>query len=411
MKTGPLANRDYRFLLGGFALGQMLMPLQFLTQILWVQAHAAQDIWLLLVAGIGASRGLGALIFGLYGGALADAFDRRHLLIVTQALLVIATLSIAAFMHMDIGTTAGFALFFGLTFLSAGLQSIDLPTRLAIVPDILGPALTPAGMSINQVAGQLAMPLAMFSTGFIIHEFGFAGAYLFSVSGHVLVIVLLLMMRYQPLATQHDSRERRGVAQTLRDVRLGIRYARSDRVVSSIILLMVAMMAFGFPATANLGPTWITTVVGVPIRDMGYVVMTWGVGSLIAALGLTYYSDIEHRGRLVAFGALLFAVAFGVFVGAPTVSNAVLGNLGLGAGMTIATVSSTILIQARVSNEVRGRIMSIFQLNMGVAQLMTMPVAFLAQVYTLERLLPALAVITVVVVAAIVLFRRLLLRA
>jgi len=81
---GPLANRNFRYLLSGFAIGQMLGPLQFLTQILWVQAYAPENIWLVLVALIGASRGVGALTFGLYGGALADRFDRRKLLVVTR---------------------------------------------------------------------------------------------------------------------------------------------------------------------------------------------------------------------------------------------------------------------------------------------------------------------------------------
>ena len=46
------------------------------------------------------------------------------------------------------------------------------------------------------------------------------------------------------------------------------------------------MMGFGFPAVANLGPTWITTVVGVPIREFGLVAATWGLGALLASMTL-----------------------------------------------------------------------------------------------------------------------------
>ncbi len=175
-QNGLLANGNYRLLLGGIALGQLLMPLQFLTQILWVQHNAPEHIWLVLVALIGASRGLGALTFGLYGGALADRFDRRKLLIATQCLLVGSTIAIAALMASNTSSFWGFACFFVLTLLSGGLQAVDMPTRLAIVPDVLGPQLTPAGLSLNQVVGQLAMPLAKFGTGFIIDSFGFSGA-------------------------------------------------------------------------------------------------------------------------------------------------------------------------------------------------------------------------------------------
>ena len=51
----PLHNRDFRFLLAGFAIGQMLMPLQFITQILWVQSTAPSNVWLILVAFIATS--------------------------------------------------------------------------------------------------------------------------------------------------------------------------------------------------------------------------------------------------------------------------------------------------------------------------------------------------------------------
>ncbi len=111
----PLRNRDFRFLLVGFAISQMLMPLQFFTQIFWVQQNAPKDVWLLLVSLIGASRGIGALTFGLYGGALADRFDRRKLLVVTQTLLLLTTLAISALIFLSDGSVPGFILFFSLT--------------------------------------------------------------------------------------------------------------------------------------------------------------------------------------------------------------------------------------------------------------------------------------------------------
>jgi len=385
----------------------MLGPLQFLTQIFWVQAHAPQDIWLILVALIGASRGIGALTFGLYGGALADRFDRRKLLIVTQLLLVVSTIAIAALMLSGITGVIGFTVFFGLTFLSAGLQAVDAPTRLAIVPDILGPSLTASGMSMNQVAAQLAMPIAMFGAGFIIDALGFGLAYLFSVSGYVLAIGLLMFMRYAP-ATDHPSQpaQHYGLRDTLRDVRDGLSYARHHSVVLWIIVLLVTMMSLGFPSTANLGPTWVTTVVGVEIRHMGYVAMTWGVGSLLAATGLMLYPNIKRRGLAIAVGALLYCGSFIFFVADATVVNAVIGNLGIGAGMTLAMVNSTIAIQQLVPNAVRGRIMSIFQLNMGFAQLMTLPIAVGAQWLSLQTLLPMIAYLTLAAVGLILLTRR-----
>ncbi|MCZ6855694.1 MAG: MFS transporter [Gammaproteobacteria bacterium] len=399
----PLRNRDFRYLLAGFAVGQMLMPLQFVTQILWVQALAPSNVWLVLVALIGASRGLATLTFGLFGGALADRVDRRTLLLSTQLLLSLITVLLAAIMHFGKGGTVAFILFFMATFVAACLQSVDAPTRLAIVPDILGAEGTPAGISLNQVAGQMAVAPALLATGLLIDAIGFSGAYLLSVVGHAVAIACISRMRVAGTVRQHAHRF--GPRQSLRDIREGLAYTRNHKTVFWVVVLLVAMVGLGLPATGSLGPTWITTVVGVEVRYVGFVAMTWGIGALVAALILARFSSFERHGLLVGGGALLFCISFVVFVIDPTVTNAVLGNLGLGAGLTITMVSSTILIQNIVSNEVRGRIMSILQLNMGVAQTMTMPIAVLGQWLTLGVLFPMLAFTTLGTVLALLLLR------
>ena len=156
---------------------------------------------------IAACRGLGAFCFGLYGGALADRFNRKHLLIFILVLQMIGTLLIAALMMAGDGGALSFVLFFVMTFLTSGLQSIDAPTRLALLPDVVGPALTPAGMSLNQVAGQVAMPLAMMMTGFLIHQFDFGGAYLISALGLAAAALFILVMPYTPEAGQVTAKK------------------------------------------------------------------------------------------------------------------------------------------------------------------------------------------------------------
>ena len=242
----PLANRDFRYLLAGFAIGQMLMPLQFITQILWVQHYAPEDIWLILVAFIATSRGVGALAFGLYGGALADRYNRRHILLIISLLQILTAAGIATLMLFSIGDKFGFAVFFLLTFLSSGLQAIDGPTRLAIVPDVLGPELTPSGMSLNQVAGQIAMPIAMLFTGMLIDGLGFGGAYFFSIAGLVILIACITVMSYTPAAEQvSKAGQRYGFVEAIKDVRIGLKYAKDHKVILWMIVLIVTMMSFG----------------------------------------------------------------------------------------------------------------------------------------------------------------------
>ena len=258
-------------------------------------------------------------------------------------------------------------------------------------------------MSLNQAAGQLSMPVALFGSGLIIDALGFSGAYLLSSIGHVIIIVAIVLMSYRTTFNDRITHQGAyGFRKAIGDVRYGLSYARNHPVIFWMLILLASMMAFGFPATANLGPTWITTVVGVEIKYVGFVAMSWGIGAFLAAIALARFSSFERRGALIAFGTILFSLSFVVFAIGHSVGNAVIGNLGLGAGMTTAMVSSTILIQHIVPNEVRGRIMSILQLNMGFAQLMTLPVAALGQWLTLQLLFPIMALSALVAVVVIV---------
>jgi len=79
MLGGALSHRDFRLLLAGSAAVSFVMPMQFLTQIFWIQdRYESREV--LYVGLIAASRGSAMLLFGLIGGAFADRFERRNFL-------------------------------------------------------------------------------------------------------------------------------------------------------------------------------------------------------------------------------------------------------------------------------------------------------------------------------------------
>ena len=256
------------------------------------------------------------------------------------------------------------------------------------------------------------MPIAMACTGILITGLGYSGAYLFSIIGHLLAIGFIFLMNYTPDASQQLMHGKRyGAREVFSDIGQGLRWVSGHNLIAWLIILVVLMMSLGYPAIASLGPTWVTTVVKVSIAEMGFIVMFWGIGSLAGAILMAQLAAFEQRGYLIAIGTLLFSISFVVFVSGHTEINAIIGNIGLGAGMTITMISSTILIQHLTPNEMRGRVMSLFQLNMAFAQLMTMPVAILAQMFTLPVLFPILAWITLAMVVLVLVAKRQVVRA
>jgi MFS family permease len=401
----PLRVRDFRLLLFGLVVSSALMPLQFVTQIFWIQQNVSEGAEIVLVGLIGSMRGIGALTFGLYGGALADRFDRRKLLMCTQSVGIALVAALASLMWLTDGGPLALAAFFALTLFSSGTYAVDAPTRNAMVPDILGPRLLPAGISLNTAGMQIAMPVSLFASGLLIDAIGFAATFALSGVGLFCEVMALTFMSYRSNHAGSPAPGRYGFRKTVADVREGVRYTRSNPTVQWVILLMVAMMALGFPAVANLGPTWITTVVDVSFRNFGFVALTWGLGAFVASLIMTRFSNFQRKGLLLACGACGFAAGFVIFA-IPTVPTAVVGNLVLGISLATAQISSMTLVQLLVPNEVRGRVMSLLQLNMGMAQLLTFPVALVAQATSLEMVFPALAAAVVVLVVLIVVAQR-----
>ncbi|MXY85015.1 MAG: MFS transporter, partial [Chloroflexi bacterium] len=127
--TEPLRLREFRLLLAGFIVGQSMMPLQFVASIAWIQLVAPDHIEILMVGAIGTIRGIGMIGFGLFGGALADRFDRRRLLMVTQAIAFVSNMLIAVMIWTGDGGTTDIIIFFALTIVASAALAIDGPTR------------------------------------------------------------------------------------------------------------------------------------------------------------------------------------------------------------------------------------------------------------------------------------------
>jgi predicted MFS family arabinose efflux permease len=236
------------------------------------------------------------------------------------------------------------------------------------------------------------------ASGFVIEALGFGATFALAALGPALDLAALSRIRHRragPPATDGAH----GAGRALRDVRDGIDYARRARVVAGVIAIVLATFTLGMPAVASLGPTWVTTVVGVPYRWFGLVAMTWGVGGLATSIALTRFGGYERKGALIVAAAVGFGLSFAIFAlgrSAPTVA---LGNLGLGASVAALQITSTALLQSVVPNAVRGRVMSLLQLGMGVSQLVALPVAALGQAVSLELLFPCLALLLLGTVA------------
>ena len=393
-------HRDYALLWTGMFLGSALLPMQFVTQVLFVSERSGANSRLVLAGLLGAVRGGAMLTFALFGGALADRLDRRRLLMVTQA-LGMATSAVAGVVMLATpgGDAVTLALFMGLIFVASGLSAIDAPTRQAMVPELVGREDLPNAIALDAVAIQIAFPIGLPLTGVLIDSIGYGWTYLCTLGAYASIIGALALMRYRP--PERSARRRDVVG----DIREGVAYVRRQPVLLWIMLLTFAVSGLGMPVVANLGPVWTSRVLGLSPTGVGLLAMTWGVGATAASLAMTNVRHFPGKGWLLlgaAAGFSLCVIGFGYSRIIP-LSAAI--NIGLGSLLTVSSVSATSLVQRLVPNAVQGRVMSLFMMSAGISQLLTLPIGGLAQWATFELVMPVVGWISLALVAWIALAR------
>jgi MFS family permease len=395
-----LGFRDYRLLWSGMLAMSALMPLQFTTLLLYLQAAAPEDVRLILAGLLGAMRGGVMLIAGIPGGALADRFDRRRLLLVTQSVAIVANAGVAVLMLFAGAGAASLAAIFALTFVAAGAMTVDAPTRQALVPQLVPREQLATAIALDAVAMQLAFPLSLPLTGILIDRLGFGGAFAASLLGHLTVLLMVVQIRVRGRVAAGGRR-----ASMLVQIREGFRYTRNSPIVLWLIVLLLAVMAIAFPPVGSLGPVWVTQVLDLSPAQFGFFGAMWGLGAVIASIAMTSLGHFPRKGWLVAGGAIVFATGVIVWGYSRSVLLSGAVNLALGASLAMMQVSARSLVQRIVPNEIQGRVLSLFMLNMGLAQFMSGPVGALAQAFTLERIVPVLGWISLTLTAGIVLLR------
>ncbi len=384
MNRGAFRYRDFRLLLAGGALVGFVMPMQFLTQIFWIQdRYPDRDV--LYVGLIAASRGSAMLLFGLMGGAFADRFERRNVLLGAQTASLVIHGMVALLMIFEPLGEANIGLLLVLTFLAAGTMAVDQPARTASTPAIVGMGDLSNGISLQMFAQQITFPLSLPLVGFMNSQMDAGTVYSLTLLAWVLILPLIWMLKFR---SRGEGNRSVGV---LSNIVEGLRYTRADPTIFAVITLVVAIQVLGMPGPATLGPVWMLNVLGLSPTQFGFMAMTWGLGTLAASIFYLFRSDLPGKGISLWLATAGFAIGAIVFAHSRYVPLTALANFGLGFAMVSTMVSSSTIVQQTVSEAMRGRVMGLFPLAMGLSMLGGLPVSAFGQWLGLPLVFPVLA--------------------
>lgn len=384
-RVPALQHRDFRILWAGMFFSSATMMFQFYAQgwfILGLTDSAA------LLGFLGVARGSGMLAFSLYGGALADRMDRRTLLMVTQssALGVYGLLSVLVMLDA-IGLWPAFLLIF----ISASIESMDGPTRQALIPELVPRAHLPNAVALFTAAMISSYAFLPPMAGIAIETIGVGGAFAVSLLGHAVVIIALFMMRGRSYAP--PARGNIFVA-----VGKGVAYASERPRVRWVIVLSLLTGTLGFPIITTLAPYWMSEVLG--LGAVGWTTMGWIWG--LGAVGATVYLSTRGHSRGLGWTVVLAAAGFGLtlvlFGLTRSVPLAAVFWCLNGVCFTTNMIASTSLLQLIVEGEYLGRVMSLRMVSSAFNQLAAMPLGALADGIGIERMVPFVATALTVLV-------------
>ena len=355
--TAPLRNAPFRRLWSAnivTVVGAQLTVVAVPAQIYAITGSSAY-------VGLTGLFGLVPLVvFGLWGGALADVFDRRTILVSTTVGLIVTS---AGFWLQAAAGVGNVWLLLGLFAVQQAFFAVNQPTRSAVLPKLLPATELPAANSLNMtvmMAGGIAGPMV---GGALIPLVGFSWLYL--VDTITLFATLWAVVRLPRLPVE-------GAAGTpgLRAVLDGFTYLRGHPVLLMSFVVDLIAMIFGMPRA--LFPEVAHVDFGGPAEGgLAFALLFAAIplGSVIGGVLSGWVSRVQRQGLAVVVSIVAWGLAmtgFGVFVGLAGVSSDLM--LGLAVLMLVAGGAADMasaafrqsMLQTAASDAVRGRLQGVF---------------------------------------------------
>ncbi len=345
-----LQHRNFRLLWAGqlFSMSGSMMQT---AAILWhVSLLVPPERRGLALGLVGLVRLVPIVSLSLVSGVVADAVDRRRLMVATQCgmALVAAVLAVLTFRGLD----AVWPIYV-LAALSSAAASFDVPARQAFVPNLVPREHLPNAISLNTIMFQAASVVGPSLGGVVIAVLGVGWVYAVNALSFLVVIGSLLAMRGVV------SRERREAGEiSLRAAADGLRFAFASPLIRSTMLL--DFLATFFASATALLPIFAQDILAVGARGYGWLYAAPSVGAVVASLAMVrVMGDIEHRGRVLLWAVAGYGLATVLF-GLSREFWLTFVCLALtGATDTVSMVIRNVIRQLETPDHLRGRVGSV----------------------------------------------------
>lgn len=337
------------------------------TAVMWLAYDLTNDpSWpaYLLVAQVGPT-----LLVGPFGGAFADRFSKRTLILTTQFAFMINAVVLAILVGCDAVTPMSLLV---IQCLGGLVQGIDLPTRLAFVSELVPQDNVINAVGLNSLLFNTARAVGPACAG-ILFVLGksivgdseeatrFGATVCFSVNAISYFAVLFALWKIQP----PPRFDRPPVAGAFWD---GLRYLAAHPGLAGLVILTGCFCVFAWPIL-TLFPSYTKLVLGRAEGSYSMLLSAFGGGALIGALATATFGSIRRRGRFLLLGAITGWIGLWILFAVNSITPALFACTLLGFGMVLYLSTGQSTLQTSVPDLLRGRVMAIWAMMLSASSL------------------------------------------
>ena len=324
-----------------------------------------------------------SVIVGPLGGVIADRFEKKPVMVLSQSLNAIAT-GIFGWIIFTGHVTYDHFIIFGL--INGTVLALSMPARSTIVPEIVGPKTLTNAMMLSSSTYNAARILGPSVAGILIGWFAAGDTTSATGVGLVFFFITALYLGSVIWTIMLDFRgepHREKKPPVWDDIAEAIRFVWHDKVVLGLIWIGLVPMSFGFAPTF-LMPVYNAEVLSNRPEDYGFLLTSMGIGALSGSLIFAQAGDLRRKGRTLFISAFIWSLALTIFSLCTTMLSAAFALFFVGIAYSAMGSLNMSMLQLAVPPELRGRVMSISWTVHGLMPLAIIPIAWLAEAYSIR---------------------------
>lgn len=351
-----LTFREYRLLFAGLCLGQFGMQV-FQVATLWQVYELSRSAFEIGLTGL--FQALPLFVLGLFGGAVADAVDRKRLIVYTQAGRLAIMIGLT---WVTLAGTAEVWHVYAAILLGSALWVFDRPARQSLIPVVVPREYLFNAIGFLTTVNQVSRLVAPSLAGVLIAAFGVGSTYVLVVVsiGAVILVTVPMVLPKSALDERPEMSPRMIVE--------GFSFLWNNSVLMGLILLDTALTFFG--AFRPLMPIFAEEVLHAGPTGLGLLLAAPGAGAVTGAAIVTLMGDRGQRERWVLWGTVLYGLLIVPFGQSQWLAVSMALGFALGLLDAVGATIRQTMVQVLTPDPLRGRVTSIHQMfSMGAPSL------------------------------------------